>query len=182
LQALGAKLGEVAKQRHAEPAALSRLVRGDLDWIVMKCLEKDRARRYGTAVSLADDIRRHLGNEPVAACPPSAVYRLQKFAHRNRLAVATGGMFLAVLLLGIVVSAWQAVRATKAEREQSLQRELAQQAGAKEAQLRQQAEQARANEAGQRREAERLRGTAEERARQIGRLLYASHLNEAFRA
>jgi WD40 repeat protein len=168
LQTLGNMLEEVANRRHAEPAALSRLVRGDLDWIVMKCLEKDRTRRYGTATSLADDIRRHLSNEPVTACPPSALYRLHKFADRNRLAVAAVGMVLAVLLLGVVVSAWQAVRATKAEREQSRQRELAQQAEAKEAQLRQQAEQ--------------LRGTAEERARQIGRLLYASHLNEAFRA
>ena len=79
------------KHRHAEPAALSRLVRGDLDWIVMKCLEKDRTRRYETANGLAQDIERHLNNEPVVARPPSRLYRFQKVVRRNKLAFRRRG-------------------------------------------------------------------------------------------
>lgn len=81
---LAADLTAVAKHRHAEPARLGTLLRGDLDWIVMKALEKDRARRYETANGLAADIQRHLNNEPVVARPPSAAYRFQKLAQRNR--------------------------------------------------------------------------------------------------
>jgi eukaryotic-like serine/threonine-protein kinase len=88
----------------------------DLDWIVMKALEKDRARRYETANGFAADIQRHLENEPVVARPPSATYRLQKSFHRNKLAFATAGIVAAALLLGAMVSTWQAVRATKAEK------------------------------------------------------------------
>jgi hypothetical protein len=101
------------------------LLRGDLDWIVMKCLEKDRTRRYETANGLARDIERHLNNEPVVARPPSTAYRFQKLVRRNKLAFAAAGSVGIVLLLGIVVSTWQAVRATRAERQQSLLREKA---------------------------------------------------------
>ncbi|MEO8426841.1 MAG: protein kinase [Verrucomicrobiota bacterium] len=92
------------------------LLRGDLDWIVMKCLEKDRARRYETANGLAMDLKRHLNNEPVVARPPSAAYRLQKAWRRNKLALSAVGAVACALLLGVVVSTWQAVRATNAER------------------------------------------------------------------
>jgi WD40 repeat protein/serine/threonine protein kinase len=126
----------------------------DLDWIVMKALEKDRARRYETANGMAADLKRHLNNEPVIARPPSQVYRLQKFARRNRLAFGAIATITAVLLLAVVVSTWQAVRATRAEQEQSRLRESeakqrqqaeaneqkAQAAQANEAQLRQQSE------------------------------------------
>src|SRR5437762_1696590 len=88
LQTLGLKATEIAKQRQTEPGALKKTVRGDLDWIVMKCLEKDRTRRYETSSSLAHDIQRHLENEPVVARPPSNVYRLQKLVRRNKLAFA----------------------------------------------------------------------------------------------
>jgi len=92
--------------------------RGDLDCIVMKCLEKDRSRRYETANGLAMDIQRHLNNEPVNARSPSGPYRLQKLIQRNKLAfVATAAIVLA-LLIGAVVSTSQAIRATRAEREQ----------------------------------------------------------------
>src|SRR5207247_1484286 len=91
LQTLGDKLMDVAKQRHTEPAALSRLIRGDLDWIVMKCLEKDRTRRYETANGLAADLHRHLENEPVVARPPSNLYRFDKLVRRNKLAFAAAG-------------------------------------------------------------------------------------------
>src|SRR6185369_13384400 len=72
-------LASVAAQRHTEPRRLGAIVRGDLDWIVMKALEKDRQRRYETANGLAMDIRRYLSGEPVAAAPPSAAYQLRKF-------------------------------------------------------------------------------------------------------
>jgi len=94
-------------------------VRGDLDWIVMKCLEKERARRYDTASSLAHDIQRHLSDEPVTARPPGATYRLRKMVRRNKLAFAAATAVMTVLALGIVGSTWQAVRATRAEREKA---------------------------------------------------------------
>ncbi|PYK96137.1 MAG: serine/threonine protein kinase [Verrucomicrobia bacterium] len=97
---------------------LIHLLRGDLDWIVMKCLEKDRARRYETANGLARDIERHLSNEPVVASPPGNLYRFQKLVRRNRVLVSASASVVAVLLVGVVVSTWQAFRATRAEREQ----------------------------------------------------------------
>jgi len=106
----------VAKHRQSDAPRLVHLIRGDLDWIVMKALEKERNRRYETANGLAMDIQRHLGNEPVIARPPSAAYKLQKSFRRNKLAFATAGIVAAALLLGVMVSTWQAVRATKAEK------------------------------------------------------------------
>jgi tetratricopeptide (TPR) repeat protein len=94
----------IAKQRRTDPAALRKLLRGDLDWIVMKCLEKDRRRRYETANGLAMDIRRHLSNEPVVARPPSRPYRMRKFIQRNRAAVAGATTVSAVLVLGIIAT------------------------------------------------------------------------------
>jgi WD40 repeat protein/serine/threonine protein kinase/tetratricopeptide (TPR) repeat protein len=94
---------------------IQKELRGDLDWIVLKCLEKDRSRRYETANGLAADLRRHMDHEPVVARPPSAAYRLQKAFRRNRLAFTATGLVLAALLLGTCVSAWQAVRARRAE-------------------------------------------------------------------
>ncbi len=84
LSTMGETLTRVSAQRKTEPAKLSGLVKGDLDWIVMKALEKDRSRRYETASNLARDVQRHLHDEPVEACPPSAGYRLQKFMRRNK--------------------------------------------------------------------------------------------------
>ena len=101
------------------------LLRGDLDWIVMKCLEKDRARRYETANGLASDIQRHLNNEAVLARPPSAAYRFQKLVRRNKLAFAAVTSVAVVLVLGVVVSNWQAVRATQAKLKAVEQRKLA---------------------------------------------------------
>jgi tetratricopeptide (TPR) repeat protein len=81
-------LASVAAQRQTEPGKLTKLVRGELDWIVMKALEKDRNRRYETASALAEDIHRYLHEEPVQACPPSVIYRFRKFVRRNKAAVA----------------------------------------------------------------------------------------------
>ena len=123
----------VARLRHAGPAQLTTTLRGDLDWIVMRCLEKDRDRRYGTAHELAEDVRRHLRQEPVVARPPSAAYRLQRFVARNRLACASVAAVALALVLGTVVSVRQAVRATRAERTARAERDTAEAAGRAEA-------------------------------------------------
>jgi serine/threonine protein kinase/tetratricopeptide (TPR) repeat protein len=115
----------VARLRGTDPARLSLLLRGDLDWIVMRCLEKDRTRRYETANGLAADILRHLRNEPVAARPPSNVYRLRKLIRRNRLAFAATGAVALAMTMGLAVSTWQAVRATRAEHQAGLERQKA---------------------------------------------------------
>jgi hypothetical protein len=88
----------------------------DLDWIVMKCLEKDRARRYGSASELAADLKHHLANEPVSAGPPSAVYRARKFVRRHRLGVATASMVLTSILAGLFGVTYGLIRAVRAER------------------------------------------------------------------
>jgi eukaryotic-like serine/threonine-protein kinase len=87
-------------------------VRGDLDWIVMKCLEKDRTRRYETANGLAADIERYLSSEPITARPPSGFYRLQKMVRRNKAAFTAAAAIAVMLVVAVVVSTWQAVRAT----------------------------------------------------------------------
>src|SRR3989475_2271473 len=104
-----------AKRRGADAPKLIHLLRGDLDWIVMKCLEKDRTRRYETANGLAMDIERHLTHEPVVARPPSTAYRLQKAMRRNKLAFTAGAAVAAALVIGIGISTWQAAVATQAK-------------------------------------------------------------------
>jgi tetratricopeptide (TPR) repeat protein len=118
-------LGTVANHRQAEPAALSRQVRGDLDWIVMKCLEKDRGRRYETANNVAVDIEHHLQHEPVSAAAPSALYLAEKFIRRHKAGLAAAGALVLLLAAGVVVSTWQAVRATLAEGKERAQRQRA---------------------------------------------------------
>jgi eukaryotic-like serine/threonine-protein kinase len=105
----GQELSAVAARRGAEPARLNRLVRGDLDWIVMKALEKDRKRRYDTPGTLAQDIARHLSSEPVLATPPSVGYLFQKYVRRHRLGVGVGIAVALTVLTGAGVSLWQAV-------------------------------------------------------------------------
>jgi eukaryotic-like serine/threonine-protein kinase len=108
-------LPSVAACRKTEPAKLSRMMKGELDWVVMKALEKDRTRRYETANGLARDLQRYLADEVVEARPASSGYRLRKFARRNRAALATTTTIGLLLIAGIVVSTWQAVRARGAE-------------------------------------------------------------------
>ena len=129
------ELTTTAKHRASEPPRLIHQVRGDLDWIVMKCLEKDRTRRYDSANGLAADLHRHLHNEPVVACPPSMRYRLRKTVQRHKTAFATAAMVAAVLILGAVASLSEAIRATRAERDQSRLRAAAQQEAAKSEQV-----------------------------------------------
>ncbi len=115
---LGAAGTQVAECRRADTRKLRTLLRGDLDWITMKCLEKDRSRRYATASALAEDIQRHLDDEPVTAGPPSAVYRWRKFARRYRAAVAAGSVVALVLIAATSVSiafAWREARARQRE-------------------------------------------------------------------
>ena len=99
-----AELTTAAQRRQVEPPRLISLLRGDLDWIVMKCLEKNRTRRYETASALAQDIQRHLGNEPIAARPPSKLYRLWKLVRRNKLAFAAGATVATSLVIGLTVA------------------------------------------------------------------------------
>jgi WD40 repeat protein/serine/threonine protein kinase len=113
------ELEDTARQRRVEGLRLVSLLRGDLDWIIMKCLEKDRTRRYETANGLARDIERHLRHQPVVACPPSTGYRIQKFIRRNQFAVAAAASVAAVLVLGTCVSIWLALRAWRAERQEA---------------------------------------------------------------
>lgn len=108
-------LPNIAANRRTEPARLSTIVRGELDWIVMKSLEKDRNRRYETANGFAMDIQRYLAGEVVEACPPSVSYRIQKFTRRNKALLATLSMLTVALTIGLLATTWQAIRATRAE-------------------------------------------------------------------
>jgi hypothetical protein len=133
-------LPSIAAKRGTDPKQLTGAVRGELDWIVMKALEKDRNRRYETAYGFGQDIQRYLNDEPVQACPPSVGYRLKKFARRNKVTLAAAAFVAAALLAGTGVATWQAMRATEAQAvavaeteakemaraEESLQRQLAQ--------------------------------------------------------
>jgi eukaryotic-like serine/threonine-protein kinase len=148
------------KRRQTEVGKLVHQVQGDLDWIVMKCLEKNRARRYDTANGLAADIQRHLANEPVVARPPSAAYRFQKAWQRNKLFFSAGAAVAVALVVGIGVSTWQAVLATRAGRI---------------------AKEAQENEAKQRLKADEARRQAEAQELAARQRAYASDMNLAHR-
>jgi serine/threonine protein kinase/tetratricopeptide (TPR) repeat protein len=125
-------LPSISAQRQTEPAKLTKLVRGELDWIVMKALDKDRSRRYETANGLAMDVQRYLRDDHVLACPPSAGYRLRKFALRHRVTLTTAAVVALALVAGTAVSTWQAVRATLAQAEAGRQRDAATKAASQE--------------------------------------------------
>jgi serine/threonine protein kinase/tetratricopeptide (TPR) repeat protein len=113
VSSLGDDSDGAARRRRTELSNLVRELRGDLDWIVMKALDKDRTRRYSTPLELAADIKRHLNHEPVEANPPGTLYRLGKFVRRNRVAVAAGSLVVVALLVGIVVATLGLVRAER---------------------------------------------------------------------
>ena len=113
---LGDSATSVAQHRSVDPRRLRQELRGELDWIVMRALEKDRNRRYVSASGLVDDIQRYLRDEPVLACPPSAAYRFQKFARRNKMLLATLSAVALVLVVGAALSTLMATRAMRAER------------------------------------------------------------------
>ncbi len=112
-----ASLPDIARQRRTDPTSLTKSLRGDLDWIVMKALEKDRTRRYETANELALDVERHLSNEPVTASPPGAGYRFHNLVKRNRGTVVAASLVIASLVLGIAGTSAGMVRAVRAERD-----------------------------------------------------------------
>ncbi len=110
-----AAITQTSLARDTEPGKLMRTLRGDLDWITLKALEKERNRRYESASALAQDLERHLNYEPVTAGPPSALYRFRKLVQRNRFAVVSAAAMTVLLLVGIAMTTWQAVRASQAE-------------------------------------------------------------------
>jgi WD40 repeat protein len=166
----GEDLTTTAKQRRTDPPKLIHLVRGDLDWIVMKALEKDRARRYETANGFARDIQRHLNCEPVVARPPSRLYEFEKTVRRHKFGFAAGGALVFVLALGVLVSTSEAIRAIRAEREQVRLRKVAE--------VKEQtalANERQAKQAEQREAAQRLRAETQELAAR--RQAYISDVN-----
>ena len=169
---LAADLTAIANHRKAEPPRLIHLVRGDLDWIVMKALEKDRTRRYETANGLAMDIQRHLNNEPVVARPPSAAYKFQKAYRRNKfMFAASAAVFIALVAgLGLAAIGWHQ---TRLERDKAVQARAGEEAQRKVAQLAEMAAQASAKDA------LASQKKAEEQALAARRNAYSSDMNVA---
>lgn len=175
----GEDLTTTAKRRSTDRAKLMLQLKGDLDWIVMKCLEKDRTRRYDTANGLASELHRYLNNEPVLARPPSAVYKFQKAFRRNKLLYTAAAAVTAALVLGLVAATWQSVRATRAKSEALAAQQLAVRAQAGETVQRQQAEaserHALAAQAGE----TKLRQLAEKNELSARRRAYAADMKAA---
>src|SRR5262245_17037007 len=162
----------VARNRGEELGSLNNLLKGDLDWIVMKCLEKDRTRRYETASGLANDIQRHLQQEPVSAVAPSLLYLLGKYARRHRAGLVAAATVVLVLIAGTLLSTWQAVRSRRAERRAQAERGQAV------------LDRDRARQAETQANAERQKATGEQQradteADRANRLLYSAHMNLA---
>src|SRR5262249_36983202 len=110
-------LGGISAQRRMEPARLTRGVRGGLDWMGMKALDKDRSRRYETAEALTLDIERYLRGEAVEACPPSRAYRMKKFVSRHRPLVLATALVMLTLTCGVIGTTWGLLRALAAEKQ-----------------------------------------------------------------
>jgi non-specific serine/threonine protein kinase/serine/threonine-protein kinase len=127
LTKLAGEANEAAQRRSTDVVTLLREIRGELDWIVMKALEKDRERRYGSAAALAADVERYLENRPVHASPPNPLYRLRKFVRRHRAGVATAVLVFVSLILGVIGTTTNMIRALRAERVASEEAETARQ-------------------------------------------------------
>jgi WD40 repeat protein/serine/threonine protein kinase len=164
----GVAASTISTQRQSEPDKLRRLVRGDLDWIVMKCLEKDRNRRYETANGLAADLERHLENEPVLARPPSTVYKFRKAWQRNKVICTAGVAVFLALTAGLTLAALGWMQAVT-------ERDSAVTARAGEAA-------ARSNEAEQRMSAEAATRRAEQQEEEMRHRAYAAEISSAFQA
>ena len=130
ISTLGEALIEVAKHRRTSPDLLQKLIRADLDWIVMKTLEKDRSRRYDSVSELAADIKRHLNQEPVLAGPPSTLYRMRKFIQRRRALVTAVAIVAVVIITGFITSTAMYIRADRARKNEAVARTRAEQAEA----------------------------------------------------
>ena len=162
-------LPSICAQRQIEPARLTRLVKGELDWIVMKSLEKDRTRRYETARDFARDIERYLSGDPVEAGPPSALYKIRKLARKHAGALATVAAFAALLVLAALVSGFLAIRAGRAEVKARLEAAEADRARAAKAQARQKAEDERRPRTQGRTDGSRRGGEDQDRPRFLSR-------------
>jgi WD40 repeat protein len=160
-------LPSIAASRDIDPEHLKRALKGDLDWIVMKALEKDRTRRYETANGFAADVLRHLANEPVVAAPPSRAYRMRKFVRKNRGQVIAASLVLAALVVGIVGTTLGLFQARRQE-------QIAQGLATQEAKARGKAEDLAAKEA-------KARAVADERAEQLAREDYVNRVSRAYR-
>jgi eukaryotic-like serine/threonine-protein kinase len=174
-------LPSVAAHRHTEPKRLSAIIRGDLDWIVMKMLEKDRTRRYETADAVAQDVERHLNHEPVLAGPPSRGYKVRKFIVRHKVGVAASMAIAVALVLGVIGTsggmAWalseraEAIAAKQAEAEQRQIAEENERRAIEEAQrAEREAERALAAETAERERADELEKVAEFQASQLSEI------------
>ncbi|MCP4450071.1 MAG: protein kinase, partial [Planctomycetes bacterium] len=179
LSSMGEAATEVARHRKANPELLAKLIRGDLDWIVMKSLEKDRARRYGTPTELAADIERHFNNEPVQAAAPSLLYQAQKFFRRHQVSVTAGILVAAALVVGLAVSTTMYFEAEDARSITDQQRQVAEteRDNAREAER---LETLARNEAERAQQAEqKQRQFAEQKTEDYRRLLYFDRINLA---
>jgi hypothetical protein len=156
-----ADLPAIAAARGVDPTRLKRLVRGDLEWVARKCLEKDRSRRYESAAAVAADVQRYLADEPVSAGPPSRWYRARKFVRRNRGPVVTAALVFLVLVGGVVGTSVGMVRAETARANEAEQRQLAVLHAANEAEQKRIAVRAAELEAVERRRAEYVAGLME---------------------
>jgi WD40 repeat protein/serine/threonine protein kinase len=156
----------VAESRQSDPRALSTSFRGELDWVVMKALEKDRNRRYETASAFAQDVQRYLQDEPIEARPPSPAYRFRKCFLRNKLVILAGTAVATALLLGTALSTWQAILATWATHDADVAREAA--------------DVARDNEAWHRKQAARERDRALEAKEDLDATVYAQTIALAY--
>ncbi|HLN27317.1 MAG TPA: tetratricopeptide repeat protein [Gemmataceae bacterium] len=158
----GEALASISAQRHMEPAKLTKLMRGELDWIVLKALEKDRNRRYETANGFAADVQRYLADEPVQACPPSASYRLRKLLRRNKRMVLAASLVVLALVVGILGTTWGLMKTRQ-------QRDAAEEARNDEVVQHREAEQQRIQAVEQKRRAEAAEALAKDRLAEVTR-------------
>jgi serine/threonine protein kinase/WD40 repeat protein len=163
----GEKLPDVARRRDSEPHKLAHSLKGELDWITSKALEKERTRRYESASALAADIERYLNNEPVEASSPSRVYRLRKFVRRNRAPLSAATAIALVLIAATIISGWQAYRATQAEQDMGVEKQAALAAKGRAEELLVKVQKSEKLAEARRLEAENAKKLAEERGTQI---------------
>ncbi|MEO6005016.1 MAG: serine/threonine-protein kinase, partial [Opitutus sp.] len=163
----------VARQRATDPAKLRSWLRGDIDWIVMRCLEKDRRRRYETANALAMDLQHYLRDEPVTARPPSTIYTLRKFVRRHRVGVTAASAVVSVIVIGLIATTALTLRALRAERSQNELRAAAELAAKNEAAARRIAEEQQQHSA-------KVRWARETALPEINRLIQMDDIPAAF--
>src|SRR5262249_40713721 len=175
-------LSTTSQRRSTDPRRISAALHGELDWIVMKSLEKDRGRRYESASAFATDVQRYLDDEPVLAGPPSTMYKFHKFARKHRAALATAVAIAASLILGTTASAWQAVRATTAEAQANANATLARTSAQEAKEKAQEATTQRDLAQRQRDEVKALNDKLAAKEQQLQRTLYAAHINLAQQA